>query len=242
MRKFPVQLDDRALQEFNDMLPWFAGMALPDGRVLGKVGTRENKRDVLETVPDKRIVRLNAEVGLAGKSVLELGCFEGLHTLGLRMFSSDVTAVDIRAVNVLKTLARLSAFGTSANVFQFDVETIDANFPDYDVIFHCGVLYHLEDPVAHLLRLLPHCRAMYLDTHVAPPGANDTLVSTGETYQGHRFVEGGWADPFSGRAPEAFWLLQSDIITLFERHGFATTVWSERAERNGPRIGLLAIR
>jgi hypothetical protein len=162
--------------------------------------------------------------------------------LGLRMFSSDVTAVDIRAVNVLKTLARLSAFGTSANVFQFDVETVDAEFPNYDVIFHCGVLYHLEDPVAHLLRLLPHCQAMYLDTHVSPEGSADVLVSDGKTYRGHKFVEGGWADPFSGRAAEAFWLRLEDIIALFASQGFSTRLWSERAERNGPRIGLFATR
>ena len=238
---FPVALTDAVLDEFNAMLPWFAGTRLPDGRLLGRIAARENKRDTEQPIPDKRITRLHDALDLTEKRVLEVGCFEGIHTLGLRRYCRDVTAIDIRPVNVLKTLARLSAFGTSAHVFQCDVEAIGTDFPDFDVIFHCGVLYHLEDPVAHLERLLPHCRAIYLDTHIATPDLVDaTLDSGGRTYRGHRHVEGGWTDPFSGRAASAFWLTLDDLESVLARHGFAAEIWSERAERNGPRVGLLA--
>lgn len=243
MKSFPVDLSEKALAEFNEMLPWFAGTALPDGRVLGNIGTRDNKRDSLQAVPDKRIVRLHKELDLSNKSVFELGCFEGIHTLGLRMFSPDVTAIDIRPVNVLKTLARLSAYGTSAKVFQFDVEEIQPDFPHFDVVFHCGVLYHLEDPVTHLERLLPHCNSIYLDTHISSVAAAvDKFEVGGRTYLGHDHHEGGWEDPFSGRGRGAFWMQLSDIEALLVRHGFTSTLWSERDERNGPRIGLLARR
>lgn len=243
MSKFPVKLSDSVLDEFNSMLPWFAGTRLPDGRLLGRIAARENKRDTEQPIPDKRIVRLHEALDLSNKRVLEIGCFEGIHTLGLRKFCADVTAIDIRPVNVLKTLARLSAFGTSANVYQCDVESIDADFPDFDVIFHCGVLYHLEDPVAHLRKLLPHCSSIYLDTHIATVELRDAeLSSGGRMYVGHRHLEGGWTDPFSGRASSAFWLTLDDLRDLLSEYGFASEIWSERAERNGPRVGLLAAR
>ncbi|GAB6195294.1 class I SAM-dependent methyltransferase [Lysobacter xanthus] len=240
-RPLPV-LSARALQDVNDALPWFAATALPDGRIVGRVATRENKRDTLQPVPDKRIIRLHNELDLSDKRVLEVGCFEGIHTLGLLEFCSDVTAVDVRPINVIKTLARLSVHGRSARVFTLDIEQHGVG-AHYDVIFHCGVLYHLEDPVTHLRSALAACDAIYLDTHIAAAGRDvDVAVLDGREYLGYRHTEGGWSDPFSGRAGSAFWLRREDIDALFHEAGFSSETWSERDERNGPRIGLLGRR
>ena len=241
MFKYDVKLSDEDLEQINRILPWYAGTQLEDGRILGSLTARAGKREAVERVPDKRITRLDQVLGLAGKTVLEIGCFEGIHTLGLCSYGATVTAVDIRPLNVIKTAARLACYGYSASVFPLDVEDPAATLPDFDVIFHCGVLYHLEDPVSHLQRLLPHGRAIYLDTHVAEENADDaTLEAGGRTYQGHQHYEAGWADPFSGRGRGAFWMRTADLIALIEEAGFAVQVWSERDERNGRRIGLLA--
>lgn len=243
MLRYDVKLKDEDLEEFNRMLPWFAGTQLPDGRVIGSLNARANKRDAVQPIPDRRITLLHEAVDLRGKSVLEVGCFEGIHTLGLCSYGAIVTAVDVRPVNVVKTSVRLAAYGASATVLPVDVEDEGVVFPDYDVVFHCGVLYHLEEPVRHLKRLLPHCRAIYLDTHVADETrATSTLESGGRTYRGFYYKEGGWADPYSGRGEGAFWLRTADLRQLLEEAGFRTELWSERAERNGPRIGLFATR
>lgn len=242
MTHMTPRISDQSLQELNAALPWHAGTLLEDGRLVGRLDARPHKRDDVQPIPDKRIRRLDQELSLAGKSVLEVGCFEGIHTLGLRHFDADVTAVDIRPMNVLKTLARLSAHGESARVFVLDVEEA-TTLAHFDVVFHCGVLYHLEDPVTHLRNLLPACDAIYLDTHVAGEGRDgDTMEVDGETFRGYRHQEGGWNDPFSGRGASAFWLSLQDLQALLDAQGFACETWSERAERNGPRVGLMARR
>ena len=243
MQPMTAPLSDPSLQELNAALPWHAGTLLADGRLIGRLDARPHKREEVQPIPDKRIRRLDEALALAGKSVLEVGCFEGIHTLGLRHFGANVTAVDIRPMNVLKTLARLSAHGESARVFVLDVEDAAASLGHFDVVFHCGVLYHLEDPVAHLRAVLPACDAMYLDTHVASSGTDqDTLLSGGERFLGYRYQEGGWNDPYSGRGASAFWLTLPDLRALIESLGFTCEIWSERAERNGARIGMLARR
>jgi hypothetical protein len=243
MLRYDVKLKDEDLEQLNRLLPWYAGTELPDGRLIGSLDARPGKRDRVQPIPDKRITQLHETVDLAGKTVLEVGCFEGIHTIGLCSYGAIVTAVDVRAVNVVKTSARLAAYGVSATVLPIDVEDDSIEFPQFDVVFHCGVLYHLEDPVRHLDRLLPRCNAIYLDTHVADEArADSTLESGGRTFRGFYYREGGWADPYSGRGEGAFWLKTADLRQLLEDAGFRTELWSERAERNGPRIGLFATR
>ena len=236
-------LSERALEDINSALPWFAGTALPDGRIVGRLDAREHKRDTVQSVPDKRITRLHQTLDLSNKSVLEVGCFEGIHTLGLLEYCPRVTAIDVRPLNVIKTLARLSAHGHSAAVHTVDIEDPDASLGRFDVVFHCGVLYHLENPVSHLRTALASCDAIYLDTHVASPGRDgDEAEFEGKSYRGHLHVEGGWSDPFSGRGSGAFWLRCNDIEALFRDAGFTFELWSERDERNGARIGVLGRR
>lgn len=243
MLKYDVVLRDEDLDQINKALPWFAGTQLADGRILGSLEARPGKREAIQTIPDKRITRLDETLGLSGKRVLEIGCFEGIHTIGLCSFGADVMAVDLRPMNVIKTMFRLAAYGYSAAVFPIDVEDPNVELPDFDLVFHCGVLYHLEDPVSHLQRLLPRCQAIYLDTHVAQEDQEDaSLEVAGQTFLGHHHHEAGWADPFSGRGKGAFWLKTSDLVALLQSAGFETDMWSERDERNGKRVGLLARR
>jgi tRNA (mo5U34)-methyltransferase len=243
MFQYNVKLKDEDLAELNRLLPWHAGTQLEDGRILGSLEARRGKREEVQRIPDKRITRLNQALDLRDKTVLEIGCFEGIHTIGLCSYGAKVTAVDLRPLNVIKTAVRLAAYGYAASVLPLDVEDETVEIPDFDVVFHCGVLYHLEDPVDHLKRLLPHAGTIYLDTHVAEEDQEDaTLESGGQTFVGHKHYEAGWNDPFSGRGTGAFWLKTSDLKRLLDEAGFKTEVWSERQERNGFRIGLLATR
>jgi hypothetical protein len=239
-----VRISDAELEEICGMLPWYAGAYLPDGRLLGRLDARPAKRSSPEPIPDKRIVRLDQELGLRGRTILEVGCFEGIHTLGLRMFCDDVTAIDVRPVNVVKTLARLACHGAWAKVFQQDVETLSVADGRFELVFHCGVLYHLLNPAEHLLALGQVADRVFLDTHIARDEPRIEERRAGEvTYQGAYHAEGGWADPFSGRDPSAFWLTEASLLDLLARAGFEEqNVWEIREERNGPRISLVASR
>lgn len=240
---------DRDLDEINKTLDWFAATALPDGRVLGRLGRRKGKRDKLQALPDRRIKMLDERIGLTGKRVLEIGCFEGVHTAGLARLGAEVTALDVRPANVMKTLTRLAYHGENAQVLQADAEALTIEPGAFDVVFHFGVLYHLVDPVAHLMSLKGVASFIYLDTHIAPDGASETIScasadgSSQETYEGAFYKEGGWRDPFSGKGERAFWLTKPALFQALAAAGFAHIDEIEhRDERNGARILLAAMQ
>jgi 2-polyprenyl-3-methyl-5-hydroxy-6-metoxy-1,4-benzoquinol methylase len=242
---FVDELSDDDLARVNGLLPWRCFTVDVHGRPFGAVAW-EGKRADPQPVPDPRIERMDAHFGLAGQRVLEVGCFEGVHTIALCRRAAAVTAVDARVENVVKTIVRCAMFGHHPTVFTCDLE--DAELPAdrlrADLCHHVGVLYHLADPVRHLERLAPLVgRGLMLDTHVAAPAEVDAEhEARGRVYRVRRYREAGRADPFSGMGPEARWLLLDDLEQLLARLGFAVDVAETRQERNGARALILATR
>lgn len=236
-------LRDEDLAELNRLLPWQAFTVDAHGRRFGGAAWT-GKRDTPQAVPDRRVVLLDEVFSLAGKDVLEVGCFEGIHTIALAARARSVTAVDARIDNVVKTIVRASLYGFSPTIFQCDLETDGAEARlGADVALHVGVLYHLRDPVRHLLALGRWVRlGVVLDTHVATlADASNSMTVDGKEYRYRRFTEGGVKDAFSGMYDHAKWLTLPAIVELLELAGFAhVTVVEERAERNGPRVLLVA--
>ena len=238
-----LSFSDSAISEINAMLDWHAGTLLGT-KLLGRLGGTPNKRMQPGEIPDYRIAKLDELISLKGKSILEVGCFEGIHTLGLRLYSDDVTAIDVRPSNVINTLTRLSMHGSDAKVFTMDVETLSEEFGQFDLIFHCGVLYPLMSPIEHLFSIAPMCRRLFVDTHIAQNEAEIRERTFQDfTYKGAYHDEGGWLDPFSGKDPRSFWLTREALQDALMRAGFSSVdVLEERAERNGPRLAILATR
>jgi tRNA (mo5U34)-methyltransferase len=136
-------------------------------------------------------------------------------------------------------------FGAHPTVFKCDIEKWDApmDWMKADACHHFGVLYHLKDPVDHLIKLSPLVKdALLLDTHIAVPG--DELreyQSSGKTYRYRFYGEGGKKDVFAGMYDHAKWLLLDDLKGVLMDAGFRKIdLLEERRERNGPRILLLA--
>jgi len=72
-------LSDQELAELNGLLRWHCFTADSQGRRFGR-RSAPGKREAPQLVPDPRILQMEQRFGLAGKSVLEVGCFEGVHT------------------------------------------------------------------------------------------------------------------------------------------------------------------
>lgn len=234
------------LAGLNSLLKWNCFTVDSRGRRLGDQA-RAGKREEPQPIPDRRTPLMDQAFGLADKHVLEVGCFEGVHTIGLCDRAHTVTAVDSRIENVAKAILRCYLYGHAPDIRRCNVEVEAelAALPEVDLVHHVGVLYHLVDPVAHLERLNAKVRlGLLLDTHVAEPEqATSVLASGGREYRCRRFVEGGVSEVFSGMYAHASWLTLQALMELLARLGFARTeLVEQRAERNGPRVLIIARR
>lgn len=232
------------LSRLNELLPWMSFTVDTHGRRFG-APARANKRNMPEVIPDPRIIKLDQFFNLADKSVLEIGCLEGSHTIGLCQYANQVYAIDSRIENVVKSLVRANLFGYQPVIQPCNVEVAEEfnRLPEVDIIHHVGVLYHLLDPINHLKACAQKCRAgLLLDTHYATPEmANGIIQDDGNKYPYFKYREGGRDEIFSGMYDHAKWLLLDDLIRLLKASGFGQiVVASNEVQRNGPRVTIYA--
>lgn len=244
--KYVDDLSDEDLNRLNDLLPWQCFTLDSNGRRFGKQASA-NKRNLPQVIPDRRITELNHRFPLSGLSVLEVGCFEGVHTIALAGYGAKVIGIDSRIENVAKTMVRTWSFGFEATVFKCDVELeLDfAKVPEVDITHHMGVLYHLVDPVTHLQKLAQITRkAILLDTHYARDDEADKQYEVaGVTYRYKHYREGGREEAFAGMYDHAKWLPLETLVTLLKGLGFTNVDIAElRDERNGARALIFADR
>jgi tRNA (mo5U34)-methyltransferase len=243
---FLERLTDEDLRRLNDLLPWRCFTVDSQGRPLGGAAWR-GKRVAPQPIPDPRIELFHERFDLSDKHVLEIGCFEGVHTIALCRLAQRVTAVDARVENVAKTVVRCAFYDERPRVFTWDAESDEGadELIEADLCHHVGVLYHLEDPVRHLRRLAPRiARGLMLDTHYAADAdAADEYEVDGDRFRFKRYDEVGRGDVFSGMRPTSKWLRLEDIARVLSAAGFGTVdVVETRDERNGPRVLLFAER
>ena len=239
-------LRDEDLKRLNRLLPWQCFTLDGRGRQFGQAASAI-KRNTPQHIPDRRIVELDRRLPLAGLDVLEIGCFEGIHTTALLGFGARVTAVDSRVENVIKTVVRLWGFGLQADVRVCDVERVEdlAGLPEVDVTHHVGVLYHLVDPIRHLRQVLKRTRkAIMLDTHyVHDSEASKRYDVDGRSYAYKHYREKARQSAFAGMYDHAKWLPLGALTGLLADEGFARVDVSElREERNGLRTLIYASR
>jgi tRNA (mo5U34)-methyltransferase len=244
--KYVDDLSDEDLSRLNNLLPWQCFTLDSNGRRFGKQASA-NKRNLPQVIPDRRITELNYRFPLRGLSVLEVGCFEGVHTIALAGYGARVVGIDSRIENVAKTMVRTWSFGFEATVFKCDVELEQdfAKVPEVDITHHMGVLYHLVDPVTHLQKLAQRTRkAILLDTHYA---REDEAVNRyevgGISYRYKHYREGGREEAFAGMYDHAKWLPLETLVSLLKSLGFPNVDVAElRDERNGARVLIFADR
>jgi tRNA (mo5U34)-methyltransferase len=243
----PVELlDDEDLARLNNMLPWKCFTADSKGRRFGNTAWK-GKRDTPQVIPDRRILEMDRVFNLANHSVLEVGCFEGIHTIALAQRAATVYAIDSRIENVVKTIVRTHMFGLApvVSVCDLELEAHAARLPVVDLVHHVGVLYHLKDPVSHLQRLGTLARrGLLLDTHYATDEmVNASYSVAGQDFRYYVYREKGRDEVFSGMYDHAKWLLLKDIQAILRASGFSEiTIFQDSQQRNGPRATLFAAR
>ncbi len=239
-------LSDEDLGRLNEMLPWKCFTVDSSGRRFGSSAWK-GKRDIPQQIPDQRILEMDRLFRLRDRSVLEVGCFEGIHTIGIAQCGAKVYAIDSRIENVVKTLVRANMFGFAPSVCVCDLEVAEdvARLPRVDYAHHVGVLYHLKDPVTHLFTLGGIANdGMLLDTHYATTEMlNGCYTVNGKEYRYYKYGESGRGEVFSGMYDHAKWLLFDDIKEILAYVGFTDfRVVKDSPQRNGPRVTALVAR
>jgi len=197
----------------------------------------ENRR----TVAIKSLIR--RFFGDRPVSVLDLGALEGGLSFEMAREGFEATGVEGREANFRKA-SLIRDYYALPNL-RFVLKDVKELRPEvdgtFDVILCCGLLYHLDDPIAHLQQLsalLNDDGLLFLDTHVAPDehaaryGTHAKSLSEPVTITdgGHEYDGRWWSEPLEGDLRErmwsaisnerSFWLSRRALIRALYHSGF----------------------
>lgn len=207
---------------------------------------------------DARLKYICDFLDLRGTRVLEIGPFEGYHSILLdKMGARAHVAVEWNEENYRKCLRIKAKYGlTNMELHRQNIEELYAGRErprfegDFDVVFCLGVLYHLSNPAWALewFRQLGSC--LFLGTHYIEPAAlerykrfrfieNYTVSHKGRTYRGWGMKRVDAAG--SGPASIGFWPYEEDLAMMLEQAGYARVeTLGKDLHNNVPHITLLA--
>lgn len=108
-----------------------------------------------------------------GKNILELGPLEAAHTTLLHKLGARITAVEANKQAYLKCLITKEIVGLPNARFLLGdcVQYLEAAKEPFDMIFACGVLYHMIDPLRFLEALSAKSDSLYIWTMFVDEGA-----------------------------------------------------------------------
>jgi SAM-dependent methyltransferase len=206
----------------------------PDGSV-----TMPEQNHLLADVPwcggTKRI--LNTIYGGApqGKRIADLGCLEGGYALEFARMGMDAFGIEVRQSNYENCLEVKRRAGLPNLDFARDDVLNLPKYGTFDVIFCCGLLYHLDKPRSFIRMLGEQARdAVVINTHYAPwdwyPKSVFTLspIEQNEGFPGRWFFEHDATDDdgreklkwASWENQRSFWLTKEALLQAIAEAGF----------------------
>jgi SAM-dependent methyltransferase len=129
--------------------------------------------DVLADVPwcqgAKRVLASIYGTAVQGKRIADLGCLEGGYTLEFARMGFDALGIEVRQSNIDNCLEVARRAGLPNLSFKKDDVWNLAAHGAFDVIFCCGLLYHLDRPREFISLMGKQARdAIIINTHFAP--------------------------------------------------------------------------
>ena len=185
--------------------------------------------DGTETLPG---VQLVADTGICraalrafglflgpGARIADLGCLEGGYAVAFARAGYRVTGIEARAGNYARCREVAAAVDLPGlNFSHGDVRDMERH-GEFDGVFCCGLLYHLDKPVS-FLRLLGKVtrRVLIVQSHYAahPETAHEGRSGSWQ----HDSPEEGVAWGSHGNA-SSFWLARPDLLAAMRDAGFA---------------------
>jgi tRNA (mo5U34)-methyltransferase len=182
---------------------WWHSIDLGDGRVTPGAHTHAELQD--------NYLRFGLPEDLTGKSVLDIGCWDGFYSFEAERHGADVVAVDCWRPETF-FVAR-DALGSRTQFQELSVYDVTRDrVGSFDIVLFLGVLYHLRHPLLALERVCEVTREMaVIETHAVDQllGGNQAVM---EFYENDEL--GGQYDNWWGPTTEC-------LIRMSRAAGFA---------------------
>ena len=208
---------------------------LDDGsQTLPSIGWTIDQSTVLHAV--RRVLDLIYPDGLAGRSIIDLGCLEGGYAVEFARLGMAATGLEVRESNYRNCLYVQSKVDLPNLRFIHDDANNIGKYGVFDGFFVNGLLYHLDRPRRFLEQVATQCRkVLFLQTHVANAGVSDALklhglsgLTRNEDLPGRWYAEHDnppqadleklkW---HSWRNARSFWVQKEYLIQLIRDIGF----------------------
>ncbi len=188
---------------------------------------------------DPRIKHFAFFLDLRGIRTLELGPFEGYWSVLLeKMGVRENVAIEVRPENLAKCerIKALHRLDRTTFVRQ-DIEALyrgeeePAYSGRFDLVFCCGLLYHLPEPSRALRWARTQAPRLFLGTHYVEPAESGRYLPENfrearsrdgeKLYLGMDYREGGRDDPISGASPTSFWPREPDLVAMVLNAGYS---------------------
>jgi hypothetical protein len=173
---------------------------------------------------------LNVLFPLAGKRVVEFGCFDGFQTLGLCHLGAELTCIEARGDNAVKTRAALNALGFNATILMDDFHNAHSiKYGRFDLAFAHGVYYHSVAPFVFLENLITLSDSIFIGgfcaTDSLPNAQWETLQHNGESYRAKPYIE--TIGITAGINKNAWLFDKHDLMRFFSQRGFLISIVSD---------------
>lgn len=220
--------------------------SLPSG---GMPGFRGDPR------PAQAAARLGRDARFDGYDVLELGPLEAAHTYQLeRLGAARITAVEANSEAFLKCLIVKNIARLDRSTFLLGDATgyLAAPGPRHDLIFACGILYHMQDPVELIRLAAARSDRLFLWTHYYADVPRLKHLRP-RTYRGHglsvptyemTYRNSGLGTFWGGNRASTNWLELPTILAVLAHFGLTETVViaDDHDHLYGPNVTLAASR
>ncbi len=140
-----------------------------------------------------RFLRMLYGNHLPGKTIADLGCLEGGYAVEFARAGMNALGIEVRQSNFENCMAVKRKLGLPTLQFARDDVWNTPRYGTFDVVYCCGLLYHLDRP-HEFLKLLGKIAkdAIIVNTHFAPLGA-ESRFGLGPLTE-HEGLPGRWVD------------------------------------------------
>lgn len=180
-----------------------------------------------------RVLRIVYGDELLGKSIADLGCLEGGYTVEFARMGMHATGIEVRQSNFDNCLRVRDGSGLPNLAFEKNDVWNIGRYGQFDAMFCCGLLYHLDQPGKFIRLMAEQTRdVIMINTHYADDRKSSVFTLSdmteneglpGKWYAEHNADSEAEMETFkwaSWANKRSFWLTKAAILQTLNHCGF----------------------